>query len=221
VLITAVEIGGWWVSKYPWFNSPAYLRIFWSTQLILSILRLLMIIEIARRSLRAYPAVWSFAWWALSAAGAVLLSWTAYSVAQNVHHFKTLIAVGGQRFEFMQAILLLLLLALGSYYQLRIPPLYRLIVIGMCIYSAVQMSNSELYLLKSPRADLIFGYIRQGSYPISLVIWVYAVWRWGATPAESPELISQSAYDKISPQIHDRLRELNDKLSDLTGKRRR
>jgi len=221
VLVTVQEFLGWWVSKIPWFHSSAYFYIFWSAQLVLSLIRLLTIAEIAKRSLRGYPAVWTLSWEILSAAGVILLSWATYSAIPYVHHPKKFIAVGGQHFELMQAILLLLVLILGVYYHVRVPALYRLILIGICIYSAVEVANSQLYLLNSKAAESIFGHIRQASYPISLTIWTYAVWRWGAASNTAPELISQGKYDELSPQIHDRLKELNDKLFDLTGKRRR
>ncbi len=220
VLVTVQEIAGWRVSYTPWFNSENCLYVFWSIQFVLSLLRLLSIGEIAGRSLRGYPAVWSFSWRSLSIATALLLSWTTYSAAKNVHHFRRFLAIGGQRFECMQAILLLLLLFLGVYYRVRIPPLYRSILIGMCIYSAIQVANNQFLLLNKLPADSVFGYIRRGSFLFPLIIWTYAFWHWGTTPTTPPELISQEKYDEMSPQIHDRLKELNDKLSGLMNSTR-
>lgn len=220
VLLGAQEPVIWWVSYLPWFNSTAWGNTYWSIQLCLSLLRLLTIAEISRRSLVPYPAVWSMGWRLLSAAAAILLAWTAYSAFQGRHHFRIFIAGGFQRFETMQAILLLLLLFLGVYYRVRISQLYRLILIGICIYSAIQIANNPLLLAKIP-ADSVWQYIYRGSFLIPMVIWTYAVWRWGGTSTTPPDLISQEKYDELSPQIHDRLKELNDKLSDLTGNRRR
>ena len=221
VLLNLLEVVGWCVAPTHWFISDGYRDIYWGTQFVLSLLRLLTIAEISRRSLRGYPTVWTLSWQILSASALILLSWTTYSAIQNVHHFERFIGVGGQRFECMQAILLLLLFVLGIYYHVRIPPLYRWILIGICIYSALEVANSQFYLLKSALGDSMFAYIRRGSFPISLAIWTYAVWRWGDDSNNPPELISQSQYDDLSPKIHDRLRDLNDKLSDLTGKRPR
>jgi hypothetical protein len=220
VLLSVQEPVGWWISFLPWSRSPTWSTTYWSIQFFLSLLRLLTIAEISRRSLISYPAVWSFGWRMLSAAAAILVAWTAYSAFQSRHHFRIFIAVGGQRFETMQAILLLLLLFLGVYYRVQISQLYRMILIGICIYSAIQIANNPLLLAKIP-ADSVFGYIRRGSFLIPMVIWTYAVWRWGGTSSTPPDLISQEKYDELSPQIHDRLKELNDKLSDLTGARRR
>lgn len=220
VLLAVQEPVTWWVSYSPWYYSNAWGNTFWSIQFVLSLLRLLTIAEISRRSLRSYPAVWSLSWRVLSAVATLLMTWTAYSALRGPYYIRLFVAIGGRRFETMQAVLLLLLLFLGVYYGVRISQLYRLILIGICIYSAIQIATNQLLLAKIP-ADSIFEYIRRGSFLIPMAIWTYAAWRWGAASTAPPDLISQEKYDEMSPQIHDRLRDLNDKLSDLTGKRRR
>jgi hypothetical protein len=210
----------WWVSYLPYYNSAGYRYVYWSSQFLLSALRLLTIAEIARRSLRDYPAVWALAWRTLSVAALFLLSWTSYSAIQQLHHFRRFLAVPGQRLESMEAILLLVVLFLGVYYRVRISPLYRWILVGICIYSAIQVANNPILLLNKLAADSVFIYIRRGSFLLPLAIWTYAVWRWGASSTTPPDLISQERYDALSPEIHDRLRELNDKLSDFMGKHR-
>lgn len=215
VLLLVSEIGQEWVSYTPWFYSGSYLYVFWSTQFVLSFLRLITIAEIARRSLRGYPAVWTFAWRTLSVAALLLMSWTTYSAIKYFHHFRRFLAVPGQRFEFMQAVLLLLLLFLGVYYRVWISLFYRLILTGICIYSSVLVANNQILLLNKLPADSIFGYIRRGSFLVPMIIWTYAVWRWGGAPETPPELIPQTTYDDLSPEIHNRLRELNDKLDKL------
>jgi len=212
---------GWSVFFSPWSQTAGWRNAYWFFQFILSLLRLLTIAEISRGSLRSYPAVWGLAWRTMSAAAVILLTWTTESAIQNAHHMRKFIAVGGQRFEFMEAILLLFLLLLGAYYHVRISPLYRLILIGICIYSALLVADNQFWLLKTILGDSIFAYVRRGAFPISLAIWTYAVWRWGATSNSPPELISQATYDELSPQIHDRLRELNDRLADFVGKGQR
>jgi hypothetical protein len=218
VLLTVQDIASWGVKYAPWFSSPSYRYIFYSVQFVLSLLRLLTIGEIARRTLRGYPAVWGFTWRALSAVTVFLFSWTTYSAIQRAHHFRRFLAVGSQRFELMQTILLLLFLFLVVYYRVQISLLYRLILVGIGIYSAVQLVTNQLLLLNKLPADSIGDYIGRGLFLVPLAIWTYAVWRWGAASNNPPELISQSQYDDLSPQIHDRLKDLNDKLNKL-GKR--
>ena len=219
VILCVLEPVGWWISFLPWFNSAAWSYTYWSIQLCLSTLRLLTIAEISRRSLIAYPAVWNFGWRLLSGAAAILLSWTAYSAFHSRHYIRIFVGAIGPRFEIMQATLLLLLLFLGVYYRVRISQLYRLILIGIFTYSAIEIANNPLLLAKLP-SDSVWEYVRRGSFLIPLVIWTYAVWRWGGTSSTPPDLISQEKYDELSPQIHDRLKELNDRLADLNTKPR-
>ncbi len=207
-----------WVSFLPLFKTLVWNYVYWSAQFVFALLRLLTIAEISRRSLRGYPAVWGFAWRLMSAAAVILLAWTTDSAIQNAHHMRKFIAVVGQRFEFMEAILLLLLLLLGVYYHVRISPLYRWILIGICIYSALLVANGQFWLIKTGLGVLIFAYVRRAAFLVPLVMWTYAVWRWGAGSDAPPDLIPQATYDDLSPQIHDRLKDLNDKLNKL-GKR--
>jgi hypothetical protein len=218
VLLNLYDALNEWVSFLPLFTTVAWNYVHWSVQFVFALLRLLTIAEISRRSLRGYPAVWAFAWRILSAAAMFLLSWAAYSAIQNVHHFRRILAVTGERFEFMQSILVILLLLLGAYYHVRIPPLFRWMLIGIGIYSAVQVTNDQFLLLRTPVADSIFVHLRHDIYPVPLAIWTYAAWRWGADSSTSPDRIPQSQYDDLSPQIYDRLEDLNDTLKRL-GKR--
>jgi hypothetical protein len=52
------------------------------------------------------------------------------------------------------------------------------------------------------------------------MLWAWAIWRWADDSTVSPKLISQQSYDELSPQIHDRLRDLNDRLADLLDRRK-
>ena len=210
-----------YVSRTPAFYLLTWLYIYWSVELLLSILRLLTIAEIARRFLRGYPAIRAFASRLLTGVAAALLLWTTYSAIHNLHHIRRFILLGDQRFECMQVVLLLTLLIIGAYYRIQIPPLYRLILIGIGVYSSIQVANNGLGMLLTILPNSIFDYLRRGASMVSLVIWTYAVWRWSAIPDPQPRLIPQSTYDRLSPELHDRLQDLNDRLAGLVGQRSR
>jgi len=219
--VAAIDVVAWWVTYSRLYGSVPWRYFYWSFQFLLSLLRLLTISEISWRTLRVYPAIWTFAWRLLTAAAAVLMFWTIHTAVQNRAHFRVFILSGSLRFEFMQAILLLLFFLLVTYYHIALSPLYRLVLIGTGVYSSIQVATNQLGIIGGAPPNSIPDYIRRGTYIIPVVIWVYAAWCWGTTPDSSPDLISQEKYDDLSPQIHDRLRRLNDKLSDMTGKGRR
>jgi hypothetical protein len=202
-------------SYYPYFYS------FWITAFVLSFLRLFITLEICERVLRKYPAIRVLVWRIMASLAVVLFTWTLYFGIRNFGHVPRFILTFQQTTDVSFALLLLTLMGIGVYYRMRIPALYRVILIGSCVYSAVQIVDSELgrhtvYLPNSP-----FDLAQRLAYNLMLAIWTWAVWRWGKESTSSPEIVSQATYDELSPQIHDRLKELNDKLSDLTGKRRR
>jgi hypothetical protein len=197
---------------YPYFYS------FWISAFVLSFLRLFITLEICERVLQKYPALKALVWRIIASLAIVLLSWTFYFAIRNFHHIPRLILTFQQTTDVSFALLLLTLIGIGVYYRMRIPQLYREILIGSCIYSAVQVVDSELGRHTGYLPNSVFDFAQRLTYNLMLAIWAWAVWRWGRDTTPPPELISQSTYDDLSPQIHDRLRDLNDKLSKL-GKR--
>ena len=215
IFLTPRELILLWISHANLFTTMPAFYFYWSTDTVLSSLRLATIIEISRRALRDYPFVWALAWRFLTAVGGILLFWTTSAALLNAHHLKFLITIGLQRFELTQAILLLIVLMIGVYYRIQIPPLYRWILVGICIYSAVQVANYELGRLTAHPTNSVFDYVRRYSFVASQTVWMWALWRWAAVSQQPPELISQEFYDEHSERTHNRLRDLNDRLARL------
>jgi hypothetical protein len=197
-----------------------YLYSYWISAFVLSFLRLFITLEICERVLRKYPALRIFVWRVMAGLAVVLFTWTLYLGIRNFHHVGRFILTFQQTTDVSFAILLLTLMAIGVYYRMRIPGLYRVILIGSCVYSAVQVVDSELGRHTAYLPNSVFDFAQRLAYNLMLAIWAWALWRWGKESTPSPEIVSQATYDELSPQIHDRLKELNDKLSDLIGKRR-
>jgi hypothetical protein len=206
------------VSPTPYFFTHAWFVIYFATEFALSCLRLCIIAEISKRALAGYPAVWTLAARLLAGVTVIFLAWTTQSAIMNQHHVRRFVFVGYQRFEFLQAVLLLLILFIGVYYRIQIPSLYRLILAGIGFYASLAVLDQQIGLSEK---FVAFDHIKRTSFAILLFMWTYALWRWSPLPDSKPQLISQSTYDEVAPQIHDRLKELNDKLSDLIGKRGR
>jgi hypothetical protein len=189
---------------------------YWSVEFLVTILRLLAFAEVSRRILRVYPMVFAAGSRILTAAAAILLSWTAYPAVHSVRRIWPRIVVGNQRIALMQAVLVLALLTIGAYYRIQIPSLYRLILVGIGVFASIQVVNNQLLLRQSIVPYSIPDY--RASTVVSTIIWTYAVWRWSGAPESQPKLISRVHYDKLSPQIHDKMQDLNDKLAKLFGK---
>jgi hypothetical protein len=213
-LVTDIE---WrWVSLTPAFYSRLWFYIYWAIEFLLSILRLLAFAEISKRILRGYPTIFTTSAWLLTAATTILLAWTANPAIHYAQRRSIRIIIGDQRFALMQAVLILAILTIGAYYRILIPPLYRLILVGIAVYASVQVANDQMIIHQTaPVTQSIFDYVRRASIVLSIMIWTYAVSRWSALPELEPKLISRAAYDDLSPQVHNKMQELNDKLAKL------
>lgn len=196
-----------------------YRNYYWTTAFALTFLRLGIIVEICWRVLRQYRMAWTLARRVLAASIISLLGWTLYPAFRNVHHMKTFILVSQQRSDIMLAVVLLLVLGIGVYYRIHIPPLYWWVLIASCIYSASQVVGSEIGRHTAADYNSFSDFLQRFSIELMLSMWIWAIWRWGHIPTKSPSLISQGMYDDLSPQIHNRLHELNERLSDLRRRR--
>lgn len=203
-------------------NSPfSYTRswyyMFWTSEFILSAMYLFMITEVAGLFLRDYPSIWRSASRLLAVVGIVLTTWTVYSAMRFWGHPRFFVSVGDQHLVLTIAILILLLMAVGSYYRLKLHPLYRLVLIGIGIYASVQVVANQIEIQYRMGPNSIFDYMRRGSFGISELVWMYAVWRWAAAapPVRQSELIPQSEYDHLSPQVHSRLQDMTQQLASL------
>jgi hypothetical protein len=203
------------------FYTPAWFRIFWTSELILSATYLFVIAEVAGLFLRAYPSIWPSASRLLIVVGLGLTTWTVYSAMRFWGHARLFIMIGDQRLMLTVTILILLIMAIGSYYRLKLPPLYRLVLIGIGMYASVQVVANQIEMQYKMGPNSLFDYMRRGSFGISELVWIYAIWRWAAAarPARKSELIPQSEYDHLSPQVHNCLRDMTQQLASLVDER--
>jgi hypothetical protein len=207
--------------KSPFSHTVAWAYLFWVSEFILSAMYLFVIAEVGRLFLRDYPSIWRSASRSLAVVGLVLLTWTVYSAMRYWGHPKRFIMVGDQRLVLTIAILILLLMAIGTYYRLKLPPLYRLVLIGIGIYASVQVVSNQIEMQFNMGPNTLWDFMRRGSFGISELVWMYAIWRWAAAapPALQSRLIPQSGYDQLSSQVHNRLQDVIQKLGSLVDQR--
>ena len=214
VLVVFRDIACLIVNRTSFYNSLAWFDIYWTSEFVLTSIYLLMIAQIAMRSLRGYPSIWRSASTFLSVVALALVSWTVVSTMHYFGHRRQFVMVGDQHLVLTIIILVLLLMAICSYYRVKLPPLYRLVLAGIGIYTSIEMVANQVQF-QSRVGYTIWNNLRVSAFKIGLILWIYAAWRWAAAPARQDELIPQSKYDDLSPQIHDRLQTLNYKLARL------
>jgi hypothetical protein len=194
-----------------------YFYSYWITSYILTMLRTWIVFEICFRILRSYRAVWSVAWRLLAAVTAILCAWTGYSVVRQIHDVRKYIPTLQQRLDLIAAILVLLVIALGTYYRREIARLYWLMLIGACVYSCIELADDEVlrFVAKPPLS--IIDLIQRFAYAGMLGLWIWAVLSPAmASARERTSATSGATYDELSSEVHSRLRELNERLGLLT-----
>jgi hypothetical protein len=221
LIVSVISDIGWrWRTlTWPYPHIRFWYFVYWSVEFLLSVLRLLTFAQICRQILRKYPTVYAATSVLLMGLGAVLLFWTAYPTIRGFGGIWPLVIIGDQRFALTQTVLLLAFLAIGSYYRMQIPPLYWFILVGIGVYSTLQIANNELLAHQLFPSYSVADYIRRASIVISVAIWTYAVARWSGAPEQKSQLIPQITYDNFSSQLHDKMQEFNDRLADLFSKR--
>ena len=211
----ARDVGALFVNYSPAARSLAWIYFYWTTEFLITGMYLFIIAEIAKLFLCDYPSIWRSASRLLDAVALVFTAWTVYSAFGYVQRPRFYMLIGDQRLLLTVTILILLVMAIGAYYRLKLPPLDRLVLVGIGIYAAVQVGANQIVMQYHLPPTLLWDVLRRGSFIISTAVWTYGVWRWAGRPAREPELISQSKYEVLSPRIHDRLRALHNKLDTL------
>jgi hypothetical protein len=189
---------------------------YWATAFVLSFLRLGIIIEIFRRVVSGYRAIWGLAWRLLTITAVALSSWTVFSAARQIHAVQAFILTSQQLWDFSTAIIVLFVIGWCVYYQIQIPRLHWLVLVGSCLYSCVQVADSELGRYVSQPTNSLFDYIQRIAFSGMIIIWLWGIIRWsGEQTVQTAPAVPAEKYDRLSADVHDRLKELNDKLSDL------
>jgi hypothetical protein len=219
VLLTPAVFVWIWLSHSPLLNTRGGFLYYWTANSILTFLRLFILAEICWRVLHEFRLVWTLAWRALAGIAALLFLGTIYFLVLNSHNYQSFILTVQQGLDFTQAVLLLMLLSIGSYYQIKISPLYRLVLVASCIYSAVQLTNSQLGRYTKVPTDSVFDFVQHFTFILMLGIWIWAVWRWAGLPEQPAIRIQQATYDRLASQLHTRLAVPNKSLSKMLWRR--
>jgi hypothetical protein len=211
----------WWFymsGHMPAISTIAYRRnyiAYWSSEFVLSALRLATCVQVWWWTVRRFPAIWKVSWRALILIAGILLVWTGFSV----HPYRARVArfsyVGVERFEFMQAILLIAIFAFSAYYGVEFKPGYRAFLLGLCIFSTAQCVLTTLSALKLDSTLTLFSHSRELVFDGVLCFWVYACLKLAPVTKTAPEFLPLGAYENLAPELNFRLRQLNNQLAGI------
>jgi hypothetical protein len=204
-----------YIAHTPKLYEPFWAYFYWTTEFICAFLRLLIISEIYLRVLQEYSTIRRITWRLLSSLTILLFLWTGLAVWQHSHILRDFVTLGLQRMELTQTVLILAILGIAVYYRIQMGAFFGSVLAGIGIYSTIQIVVFQLGTVRDSTAGTIFDYAHRVSYLGVVVIWDLALWRLSDAPQRPRPRISQQLYDEMYPPVHDRLRQLNDRLAEM------
>lgn len=206
----------WWPAYHLLdLRSKMAFFIYWGLQAILLIARGAVIVEICWRLLRDYSGIWRLARQALTIAGVILVLLAIPRWNQRGSRLSLTVLSGERGLEFAVVMILLIGLALCRYYQIRIEPPVPMILLGLGMYSAVQIINNGLLEAWKSNYFARWNDVRGATFELAILFWCVALWKPLPATRLAPSLLSPEVYWQVSPEMNDQLRELNQKLQEI------
>ena len=186
----------------------------WYSECITLLAQALATTEILKVTLRPYQGIWGLAWRALAGTSALIVLIVALATHGDWVTAKWFELNRGYHLTFAAAVIACLLLV--RYYSIQVPAAYKMILGGFCLYSSTEILIHTVLQSLAKKAFDAYEPFWQASTMLSFIvvlsIWVVALWK--PLPIESRQAAapSDSIYQRLSPEINEGLRDLNEKL---------
>lgn len=201
----------------PGISSDAMISLAWASECITLLAQALATTEILGITLDPYPGIWGLGWRALASISALVVIVVAMTSRGRSAGERLFELNRGYHLTFATAVIICLLLV--RYYSVRVPAPYKMILGGFClnscvevlIYTIIQALFHEGFAVH----QAMWQFLTTLSFVAALVIWVVAVSK--PFPADDRQVASLlgSEYQRLSPEINEHLRLLNEKLMRL------
>lgn len=189
--------------------------IYWALQVITFTLRVLVSVELWRKTLSAYPGIWSVAWKLLAIVGISGLVRAGYVTLALVPSLNRFYFSAQRHLEFASVATLLVFLLFCRYYEILLEPATKAITIGLCVFTTVQVLNGSFVNRWMSGYVDIWRWVTVASFDCGLVIWWWGLRVPLPAPVKPPDLYPPETYAEVSPQLNERLRLLNKRLEEL------
>jgi hypothetical protein len=186
----------------------------WCSECVTLFAQALATTEILKATLRPYQGIWGLVWRALVFTSAFVVVLVALAARGSWIDAKWFQLNRGYHLTFAAAVIACLLLV--RYYSIKVPAAYKMILGGFCLYSCTEIlihTVLEGFVRKaSPAYSSVWQSSTVLSFLVVLFIWVAALSKPLPVEARQAAPPSNSLYQRLSPEINERLRELNEKL---------
>jgi hypothetical protein len=189
----------------------------WYSECVTLLAQAMATTEILKVTLRPYQGIWGLVWRALAFTSAIVVLFVALAARGAWFAAKWFELNRGYHLTFAAAVIVCLLLV--RYYSIQVPAAYKMILGGFCLYSCTEILIHTVLQSLAKKAFYAYEPVWQSSTMVSflvvLFIWVAALWKPLPVEARQAAPSSDSVYQRLSPEINERLRELNAKLLQL------
>jgi hypothetical protein len=194
-------------------SSRSYIWTYWMTQPVLILARGAGLVDVFRAALGMYSGVWRFARSMLIMAAAFMLLFAAVHTGETPRISSYLIFLE-RELEFAAVLSLLLLLVVCRYYGAALARPLDGIALGLGFYSSVVIISGSILIGPLTLPWWQFSLVRSVAYFMTVCLWGYSLW--APLPERAgPQLSSMESYEQNTLAVSDRMRELNDRLSNL------
>ena len=197
-----------------WARSGANVTLLgWSSEAATLFAQALATTEVLRLILRSYRGVWGLGWRLLSIVSMVVIMYTALDTWGNMG-WAIIVADRGYHLTYATAVIACLLFI--RYYAVPVPLVYKKLLAGFCFYSCtmilINTVGQAIWHPHDKETGAIWQAVSLLSFTAVQVVWAAALRK--PLPGEEKQatLPSDFLYQRLSPEINERLGELNQKL---------
>lgn len=202
------------LASLPGIRLATYQNLAWASECVTLVAQALATTEILGITLRPFPGIWGLVWRALVATSALVVM--IVTLASHYHGASEGWFQLNRGYHLTFAFAVIACLLLVRYYAIQVPTAFKLILGGFCLNSCVEvLINTFIQVLFHRGYEVhqaAWQILTMLSFAIALVIWVVALRK--PFPVDDRQIASltDSEYRRLSPEINERLRELNEKL---------
>jgi hypothetical protein len=202
------------VYSHSWSDSTTAGTLAWTSECITLVAQALATTEILEITLRPYQGIWGLGWRALTVVSGIVVLLVALAARGHWAVARWFELDRGYHLTFASALIACLLLV--RYYSIPVPPSFKMLLGGFCFYSCTEiMVNTLLQAFFKKdffRYQAAWQLLTMSSFIVVQTIWAVALRK--PLPIEkrrdAPPL--DSDYQRLSPEINEDLRRLNEKL---------
>jgi hypothetical protein len=206
LLVAAYSIWG--------MNSEPIRVLAWFSEYVTLLAAALATTEVLAATLKPYQGIWGLGWRVLAVVSALVVILVALASRGHWAAARWFELDRGYHITFATAVIACLLIV--RYYSISVPSIYKMILGGFCFYSCSQVLIYTVIQALLHKRFYDYASIWQFSAIFSFTVvqatWIAALSKPLPIEERKPASFTESDYQRLSPEINEHLRELNEKL---------